>query len=294
MGSSNVLDALRHGPVTVPTLRSMKAAGLRFVMATAYDAVFAHILDEGGVDVILVGDSLGMVIQGHETTLPVTVEEMLYHVKAVARALEKRRLQGQGGRPLLVADMPFLSYQTDIATAIRNAGRMLAEGGAQAVKIEGGEAFAQTVARLVEVGIPVMGHIGLTPQRVHAMGGFRVQGKSSEEAERIFMDARAIEQAGAFAIVLEGIPSSLAKRISQALSIPTIGIGAGPDCDGQVLVSHDFLGLLPGPSPRFVKRYAELYALGVEATRRFVHEVQNGLFPAEAHSYGGPSTQKEK
>ncbi len=272
--------------MTVPALIAMKRAAERITMATAYDATFARMLDEGGVEVLLVGDSLGMVVQGLETTLPVTLDEMLYHTRAVVRGLLRAREQGRGGRALVVGDMPFMTYQADVGDALRNAGRFLAEGGAHAVKLEGGAVMAETIARLVAVGIPVMGHIGLTPQSVHAMGGFRVQGKSEHDAERVLADARAVEQAGAFSVVLEGIPEALATRITRELSIPTIGIGAGAGCDGQVLVSYDLLGLTPDLKPKFVKRYAELYRDGVDASRRYAEEVRAGLFPAKEHTFG--------
>lgn len=270
------------GRVTVPIIRQMKArddrAGERIAMVTAYDSTFARMLDEGGADVLLVGDSLGMVVQGLDSTLPVTVDEMLYHTRAVARGAR---------RALVVGDMPFMSYQVSPEEALRNAGRFLSEGGAHAVKLEGGEAMARTIARLVDVGIPVVGHIGLTPQSVHAMGGFKVQGKSEEDATRLLRDARAVANAGAFAIVLEGIPTELARTITESLEIPTIGIGAGVHCDGQVLVCYDFLGLTPELKPKFVKRYAELFSEGRDATARYVAEVKSGAFPDAAHSFGG-------
>jgi 3-methyl-2-oxobutanoate hydroxymethyltransferase len=263
--------------VTVPELRRMKARGERIAMVTAYDATFARMLDEGGADVLLVGDSLGMVVQGLDSTLPVTVDEMIYHCRSVARGTR---------RALVVGDMPFMSYQVSAEEALRNAGRFLSEGGAHAVKLEGGEVMASTIARLVAVGIPVMGHVGLTPQSVHAMGGFKVQGRSEEDADRVLRDARAVEEAGAFCLVLEGIPADLAARITSALSIPTIGIGAGVRCDGQVLVSYDLLGLTPELKPKFVKRYAELFAEGREAMRRYADEVKSGAFPGAEHSFG--------
>jgi 3-methyl-2-oxobutanoate hydroxymethyltransferase len=275
--------------VTVPVVRQMKAKGERIAMVTAYDATFARMLDEGGADVLLVGDSLGMVVQGLDSTLPVTLDEMLYHSRAVARGTR---------RALVVGDMPFMSYQVSPEEALRNAGRFLAEGGAHAVKLEGGEAMARTIARLVDVGIPVMGHVGLTPQSVHAMGGFKVQGKSEEDASRVLRDAKAVADAGAFSIVLEGIPTDLAKQITEAVDIPTIGIGAGVHCDGQVLVCYDLLGLTPELKPKFVKRYAELFAGGRDATAKYVDEVKTGAFPDAAHSFSGgaaprtPSAEK--
>jgi 3-methyl-2-oxobutanoate hydroxymethyltransferase len=284
--ASSTPESARAPKVTVPTLRAMKRAADRITVATAYDATFARMLDAGGIDVLLVGDSLGMVVQGLDTTLPVTVDEMLYHTRAVVRGLGRAAAQGAGARALVVGDMPFMSYQTDELTALRNAGRFLAEGGAHAVKLEGGETMARTIARIVDAGIPVMGHVGLTPQSVHAMGGFRVQGKTEEDAARVLRDAKAVEAAGAFSVVLEGIPEALAAKITRELEIPTIGIGAGVGCDGQVLVSYDFLGLTPDLKPKFVKRFAELYAVGIEASRRYVEEVKAGTFPANEHTFG--------
>jgi 3-methyl-2-oxobutanoate hydroxymethyltransferase len=276
--------------VTVPALRAMKGAGERISVATAYDATFSRMLDEAGVDVLLVGDSLGMVVQGLDTTLPVTLEEMLYHTRAVARGLARAAAAGSGGRAMIVGDMPFMTYQVDDVSALRNAGRFLAEGGAHAVKLEGGVSMARTIGRIVEAGIPVMGHVGLTPQSVHAMGGFRVQGKSEEDAERVLRDAKAVEEAGAFAVVLEGIPEALAARITRELEVPTIGIGAGVGCDGQVLVSYDLLGLTPDLKPKFVKRFAELYRDGVAASRQYVDEVKSGTFPGPEHTFGVKSS----
>ncbi len=268
--------------VTVPKLRRMKTRGERISMLTAYDATFARMFDEADIDVLLVGDSLGMVVQGQDSTLPVTVDEVIYHCRAVARGCHG---------PLIVGDMPFMSYQINAEEALRNAGRFLAEGGAQAVKLEGGESVAPVIARIVAAGIPVMGHVGLTPQSVHAMGGFRVQGKTEEAAERVLTDALAVEAAGAFAVVLEGIPAPLAARVTEALSIPTIGIGAGVDCDGQVLVCYDLLGLTPDLRPKFVKRYAEMFDEGVAAARRYAAEVQSGAFPEAIHSFGVPTSE---
>lgn len=269
--------------VTVPVLRQMKAKNERIAMVTAYDATFARMLDEAGADVLLVGDSLGMVVQGLDSTLPVTLDEMVYHCRAVARGV---RAGKDGGRALIVGDLPFMTYQISPEEALRSAGRFLSEGGAHAVKLEGGVSIASTIARLVEVGIPVMGHIGLTPQSVHAMGGFKVQGKTESDAARVMADARAVADAGAFAIVLEGIPMDLARRITEELEIPTIGIGAGVHCDGQVLVSYDLLGLTPNLRPKFVKRFAELYDEGMRATRAYVDEVKRSAFPTEEHSFG--------
>ncbi|MFO0684623.1 MAG: 3-methyl-2-oxobutanoate hydroxymethyltransferase [Sandaracinus sp.] len=268
--------------VTVPLVRQMKSRE-PIAMVTAYDATFARMLDEAGADLLLVGDSLGMVVQGLDSTLPVTTDEMIYHCRAVVRGV---RAGKDGGRALVVGDMPFMSYQVTPEEALRNAGRFLSEGGVSAVKLEGGAAMAKTIARLVEVGIPVMGHVGLTPQSVHAMGGFKVQGKSEDDALRVLEDAKAVAEAGAFAVVLEGIPTELARRITEALDVPTIGIGAGVHCDGQVLVSYDLLGLTPNLRPKFVKRYAEFYRAGVEATRTYVDEVKRAAFPTDEHSFG--------
>lgn len=246
-------------------------------MVTAYDATFARLLDEAGADALLVGDSLGMVVQGLDSTLPVTVDDIVYHCRAVQRGVKRAHVIG---------DMPFMSYQVSPSEAVKNAGRIIAEGGAQSVKLEGGRAMVPAISAIVAAGIPVMGHVGLTPQSVHAMGGFRVQGKTEEAAEQVMRDAVAVAEAGAYAIVLEGIPNDLASRITAELSIPTIGIGAGPDCDGQVLVCYDLLGLTPNLRPKFVKRYAELYTTGLEATREFIREVREGIFPAPEHTFG--------
>lgn len=271
-------------PVTVPRIVKMKRDGHRITMVTAYDATFARLFDEAGIDILLVGDSLGMVVQGHDSTLPVTVDEVIYHCRAVARGARRAHVVG---------DMPFLSWQLSPEDALRNAGRFLAEGGAQAVKLEGGVDAAPTIERIVHAGIPVMGHVGLTPQSVHAMGGFRVQGKTQEAARRVLRDAKAVAKAGAYALVLEGIPTDLAARITAAVNIPTIGIGAGPHCDGQVLVCYDMLGLTPDLRPRFVKRYAELFEEGVAAARRYRDEVRSGAFPTDEHSFGNVVTKSE-
>ncbi len=257
--------------VRVPDLMARKAAGQKIAMMTAYDATMARLLDRAGIDVILVGDSLGMVILGHETTLPVTMDAMVHHTGAVCRGAR---------RALVVADMPFLSYQTGVDAAVRNAGRLLQEGGAAAVKIEGGRGMAEVVSRLVEVGIPVMGHVGLTPQSVHQLGGFRRVGASDGEQRRILDDARALELAGAFAVVLECIPAAVAQRVTAELAIPTIGIGAGPHCDGQVLVSYDAFGLFDEFVPPFVKQYADLGSAIVRATGEYIADVREGRFPA--------------
>jgi 3-methyl-2-oxobutanoate hydroxymethyltransferase len=269
--------------VTVPELRARKTQGPKIAMVTAYDATMAKLLEAGGVDVLLVGDSLGMVVQGLPNTLPVTLDEMCYHGRAVARAAVRAHVMG---------DLPFMSYQASPEQAVQAAGRMLKEGGCESVKLEGGRDFAEHVRRIVSCGIPVMAHIGLTPQSVHAMGGFRVQGRGAQAAERLLEDAKALEEAGAFALLLEGIPSALGARITESVSIPTVGIGAGPSCDGQVLVCYDFLGMYPDLRPRFVKRFAEVGTAIVDATRAYVSEVQGGAFPSEAHSFGsGPSAE---
>ena len=246
-------------------------------MVTAYDATFAQLFDQAGMDILLVGDSLGMVVQGQDSTLPVTVDEVIYHCRAVARGTERAHIVG---------DMPFLSWQIRPDEALRNAGRFLSEGGAHAVKLEGGQDAAETIFRIVRAGIPVMGHVGLTPQSVHAMGGFRVQGRTEQAADRVLEDAKAVAEAGAYALVLEGIPTDLAARITDEVDIPTIGIGAGPHCDGQVLVCYDLLGLTPTLKPKFVKRYAEFFSDGVAAAQRYRDEVRAGTFPSEEYTFG--------
>jgi 3-methyl-2-oxobutanoate hydroxymethyltransferase len=262
--------------LTTLQIASMKSEGERIAMVTAYDATFAHLFDQAGADVLLVGDSLGMVVQGHETTLPVTMDQMVYHTQAVVRG---------SSRALVLADLPFMSYQASIGDALRNAGRLLAEGGCQAVKIEGGERSAPTIAALVAAGVPVVGHVGLTPQSVNVFGGYKVQGRGDDAAARVLRDARAVEDAGAFGVVLEIVPGELATAITKALTIPTIGIGAGVHCDGQVLVCYDLLGLNEGFSPKFLKRFAELGQDVRAATRRFVDEVKAGTFPGEEHTF---------
>ncbi len=261
--------------ITIPDILKMKLNGQRIAVLTSYDFPFTRLIDGGGVDIILVGDSAGVVVAGHDTTLPVTMDEMLYHLRAVKRAEPKA---------LVVADMPFMSYQTGIDEACRNCGRMVKEGGAEAVKVEGGSNMAHVIRAVSSIDIPVMAHIGLTPQSVHRMGGYRVQGRN-DQAERIKDDAFAVQHAGAFAVVLEGIPAALAAEISAELTIPTIGIGAGPACDGQVLVIHDILGLCEKYSPKFVKRYADLGPTISDAVSRYVAEVKSGDFPTEEHSF---------
>jgi 3-methyl-2-oxobutanoate hydroxymethyltransferase len=271
------------GKITVPSLLHRKSLrpedATKITCLAAYDYPTARLLDEAGVEVLLVGDSLGMVMLGHETTLPVTVEEMLHHTRAVRKGTK---------RALVVADMPFGSYHADISESVRNAVRFVKEAGAEAVKVEGGERRLELIARLTESEIPVMGHVGLTPQSLHAMGGFKVQGKTAGAAERLVRDARAVEAAGAFAIVLEGIPRELAALITRELRIPTIGIGAGPECDGQILVVHDLLGLSFGSAPRFARQYANLSEIISSAVREYCADVRRGNFPSDAESYHMP------
>jgi 3-methyl-2-oxobutanoate hydroxymethyltransferase len=270
--------------VTIHTLRAMKERGERIAVLTAYDATFARLLDEAGVDVLLVGDSLGMVIQGHETTLPVTLDEIIYHCRAVARGAQRAQVVG---------DMPFMSYQASVEQGLVNAGRMIKEGGCSAVKLEGGAQHVELVRRLVAAGIPVMGHIGLTPQSFHQMGGFKVQGRDPGGRKRLLDDARALADAGAYAIVLEGIPSEIAAEITAELAIPTIGIGAGAGCDGQVLVCYDLLGMDDSFKPKFVRRYEQLSLRIRTAAQAFVGDVRGGAFPSEAESFAlDPASQK--
>ena len=261
---------------TILDVQRFKEEGRRFAMLTAYDYLSAQILDEAGIPILLVGDSLGMVMLGYPTTLPVTLDEMIHHAKAVARGSRQA---------LLVGDMPFMSYHASVEQAITSAGRFVQEGGMHAVKLEGGGRIVDLTRRLTELGIPVMGHLGLTPQFVHQMGGFKVQGKSESQAARILADAKDLEQAGAFSLVLEGVPGDLAARVTKAVSIPTIGIGAGPATDGQVLVFHDVFGLTTGKAPRFVKRYANLAEEIAKAAQRFAEEVASGSFPGPEHVY---------
>ena len=262
--------------ITGHTLGRMKQRGERVAMLTAYDYPTAKLLDAAGLDVLLVGDSLGMVVLGYPTTLPVTMEDMIHHCRAVARG---------ASRALLVGDLPFMAYQVSREDAVRNAGRLLKEGQMEAVKLEGGREVAETVSAIVAAGIPVMGHLGLTPQAVHRMGGYRIQGRDAAAAERLKADAQALEKVGAFSLVLEGIPAELAGEITAASSIPTIGIGAGPHCDGQVLVTQDMLGLFEDLRPTFVKRYAELAPILHDAFTRYRDEVRAGTFPGPEHSF---------
>ncbi len=262
--------------VTINTLFKMKQEGEKITMLTAYDFLTSAVLDELGIDIILVGDSLGMVVLGYETTLPVTMEEMLHHTKAVSRAAR---------RAIVVGDMPFMSFQTSATEALHNAGRFLKEANAHAVKLEGGAEICALVSKIVEIGIPVMGHLGVTPQSVHQMGGYSVQGEDARAAKKIISDAKALEDAGVFSIVLEKIPSSLAQGITQSLRVPTIGIGAGPDCDGQVLVTQDLLGIFERFVPKFVKQYAQLGTEMRSAIKDYVEEVKEGRFPGEEHCF---------
>lgn len=254
----------------------MKAQGEKIAVLTAYDYPFARIMDQADIDVVLVGDSVGSVVAGYDNTLPVTMDEMIYHTRAVARGIKQA---------LVVADMPFLSYQVDIAEARRNAGRLIKEGGAQAVKLEGGVNFADTIRAITMIDIPVVAHIGLTPQSVHRMGGYRVQGREEAQANQLLADARAVADAGACAVVLEGIPASLAKQITAEISVPTIGIGAGVDCDGQVLVIHDILGLCEKYSPKFVKCFADVSGTIRQGVDDYIKEVKEGTFPGPEHSF---------
>ncbi len=259
-------------PITVPDFQAARSKGVRLTVLTAYDYTMARLFDAAGVDALLVGDSLGMVVQGHSTALPVTLDQMVYHTRCVARG---------ASRALVIADLPFMTYHLGTTQALASAGRLLQEGGAHAVKLEGGERSAEMIAAITRVDIPVMGHIGLTPQSVHRLGGFRVQ----RNAEQLLADARAVEQAGAFALVIECVPSEVSKRITESLQIPTIGIGAGPHCDGQVLVGQDMLGMFPDLHPRFVKRFAEVGKLIRESAEAFCREVREGTFPAAEHSF---------
>lgn len=263
-------------PVTIHTLKKLKDAGQKICMVTAYDATFARLFDEAGADVLLVGDSVGMVVQGHDSTLPVTMDQMVYHSRAVVRGTKRAHVVG---------DMPFMSYQNSVEEAVRNAGRLVVEGGVGSVKLEGGQEFAEVISRISRASIPVMGHLGLTPQSVHKMGGYVVQGRDEDTARKLVDDAVALEQAGCYSIVLEGVPLDLAKTITERLSIPVIGIGAGKHCDGQVLVSYDLLGLNPHFKPKFVKHYATLGESVKGAASTYFDEVRSGVFPDDAHSF---------
>jgi 3-methyl-2-oxobutanoate hydroxymethyltransferase len=287
----SVVPNAGNGKITVPELLQRKASAAAFpenfkkiVCLTAYDYPTARLLDEAGVEVILVGDSLAMVVLGHDSTLPVTIDEMLHHTRAVRRGTK---------RALVVADMPFGSYHSDTAESLRNAVRFVKEAGAEAVKVEGGERRLELIARLTEAEIPVMGHIGLTPQSVNALGGYRVQGKTLDSAEQLLRDARAVEAAGAFAVVLEAVPRELAAQITRELHIPTIGIGAGPDCDGQILVVHDLLGLTFEQTPKFARKYANLGEIISNAVREYTADVRGGNFPMDNESYHSGTAAKK-
>lgn len=267
-------DEFRH--ITTKVLYMMKQTGEKITMLTAYDFLTGKFLDAAGIELILVGDSLSNVIQGNETTLPVTLDQMIYHTKIVKKAVE---------RAMVVADMTFMSYQVGVNEAVQNCGRVMKETGCDAVKMEGGKYLSETIRRLVEIGIPVMGHLGLTPQSINKFGSYKTRGTEKDEARQIFDDALALEQAGCFSIVLEKIPSSLGKKVSKALKIPTIGIGAGPYCDGQVLVTHDMLGMIEEFKPRFVRKYMNLAADMKDAFRRYIKDVKEDKFPVKDESY---------
>jgi len=281
------MEVVTSTKITVPELARLKQAGQKIVMLTAYDFVTARVLDHSGaVDVVLVGDSLGTVVQGHDTTIPVTLDEMIYHSRMVSRGVN---------RALVIADMPFMSFQLGAKEALEAAGRLMKEAGVAAVKLEGGRKYAETVRTIVEAGIPVMGHIGLLPQSFHAMGGYKIQGKKGEEANALIEDALSLQEAGAFSIVLEGIPAAVAARVTAAIDIPTIGIGAGPDCSGQVLVINDLMGFVnpgEGQTPKFVKQYFQLTSSMTSAVKQFGEEVRQGLFPGDEHVYSASSKQK--
>jgi 3-methyl-2-oxobutanoate hydroxymethyltransferase len=290
----SVVPNAGSGKITVPDLLQRKSSGAdprsnsqpqKITCLTAYDYPTARLLDEAGVDVLLVGDSVGMVVLGYESTLPVSIEEMLHHTRAVRRGTR---------RALVVADMPYGSYHSDIAESVRNAMRFVKDAGAEAVKVEGGERRLELIVRLTEAEIPVMGHVGLTPQSLNALGGFRVQGKTVNAAEQLLRDARAVEAAGAFAVVLEAVPRELAAQITRELRIPTIGIGAGPDCDGQILVIHDLLGLTFGQTPKFARRYANVGEMMAKAAREYCEDVRGGTFPSDGESYHAAQTAKEE
>lgn len=262
--------------VTKSTLINMKKRGEKIAALTSYDYLSTMILDDSGIDMILVGDSLGMVVLGYENTLPVTVEEIIHHLKAVSRAKPSA---------LIAGDLPFMSYQASVEDAVRNAGRLVKEGGAESVKLEGGERYVPVIEAIVKASIPVVGHLGLTPQSLYEFGGYKIQGKDKESADRLFKDALSLEEAGCFSIILEGIPWQLAKRVTEAVSIPIIGIGAGAYCDGQVLVIHDMLGIHLNPLPRFVKKYGEFGQQMKKAFSQYIRDVKEGRFPGPEHRY---------
>jgi len=275
-GEARVGSGAPRAKVTAPAIQALKRKGEPITVVTAYDFPTARYADQAGIEILLVGDSVGTVMLGYESTLPVTMEDMLHHVRAVARAKPSA---------MVIGDMPFMSYQVSTEQAVANAGRLVQEGGADAIKLEGGARVADAVQRIVEAGIPVMGHLGLTPQSVLAFGGYKVQARGEADQERLMADARALERAGCFALVLEGIPARLGAAVTRELQIPTIGIGAGVQCDGQVLVTHDLLGLFHGHQPKFVRRYAELGAATRDAFARYVADVKARRFPADAESY---------
>ncbi len=271
--------------VTTRYFSQAKESGEKISILTAYDYSTAKLIDEAGVDAILVGDSLGMVVLGYDSTIPVTMEDMIHHIKAVARGTE---------RAMVIGDMPFMSYHISRADALKNAGRLLQEGGAQAVKLEGGREVADSVKAIIDAGIPVMGHLGLTPQSVNKMGGYVVQGKDEDGAKRLLEDAKILEQMGVFSLVLECVPTEVAELITKNISIPTIGIGAGPACDGQVLVTHDLLGIYNDLVPKFVKRYADLKNTMIDAVKSYTEEVKAGVFPEPKHSFSTESQNLKK
>lgn len=267
---------MNRDKISVPKVISMKEKSEKISMVTAYDFTGAKIVDEAGIDIILIGDSLGMVMQGKSSTLPVTIEDVIYHTRMVKNGTE---------RALVVGDMPFMSYQVSVEQAVQNAGKLVQEGGAEAIKLEGGREFTDRIKAIVSCGIPVMGHLGLTPQSINIFGRYRVRGKEQKEAKRIIEDAKYLQEAGVFSIVLEAVPLPVAKEITENVNIPTIGIGASKFCDGQVLVFHDLLGLFEEFKPKFVKRYAHLKQDAVKAVRQYIDEVKKGIFPDEEHSY---------
>lgn len=279
---TNVGDAQVPAKLAIPELVEMKRQGTRIAMVTAYDAAGARLAEAAGMDIVLVGDSAAMVVLGHDSTIPVTMDEMLFMTRSVSRAVR---------HPLVVGDMPFGAYQVSDQDAVRNAIRFVKEAGADTVKLEGAGRMLPRVRAIVESGIPVMGHIGLTPQSVTALGGYKAQGRTAVKAKRLVTDALALQEAGCYSIVLEAVPTPVAARITAALAIPTIGIGAGPACDGQVLVYHDLLGLTEGHTARFVKRYADLATVIREALAAFVTDVRSGAYPEERHTYGMPADE---
>lgn len=262
--------------VTVPEIIKMKQRGEKIACLTSYDHIMTKFLNDAEIDLVLVGDSVGNVVSGYDSTIPVTIEEIIYHTRAVARG---------NSRALLVADLPFLSYQVSLEKTIENAGQCLKEGHAEAVKLEGGSWMAETISKLVKIGIPVMGHLGLTPQSVHAFGGYQVRAKDQKEAERLQSDAKILQEAGIFSLVLEKVPAQVAKKVTETLQIPTIGIGAGPFCDGQILVSHDMLGIFEDFNPKFIRRYAELAKIMRNAFQNYVKDVKAQSFPTTNESY---------